>query len=132
MYVYIAIYSWGDSSNGSCGHKRFDDVTMAPRRLVNSKIYKTVAAGQGYTLALDGDGNMFGWGKGPSSEFDSKVPFPIPTDTKISKVFAGPKHAACIDVNGDMYTWGKQKSGWFSGGGQLGHGEKENDITRPK
>ena len=126
-----ALYTWGDATAGALGHERYDDITREPRRLINSKKYQQVSCGEGYSLAVDHAGHMFGWGTGPSV-FDSKAPFPIPTEKMVKKVFAGSKHAACIDVDGDMYTWGTDSAGWFKGGGRMGHANKEKEIQQPK
>ena len=79
---------------------------------------------------MDKDGLMYGWGKGPNS-FDNKVPILIPMPKKVKRAVAGRTQACCIDVDGDLYTWGKDSSGWFKGGGMLGHGNKAADIKQP-
>jgi len=127
-----AVFTWGDAEKGALGHKNYDDITREPRRLVKSKQFKEVSCGQHYTLAIDHAGNMFGWGQGPNT-FDNPTPvhIPLPKGVSVSKVIAGPKHASCIDTKGNMYTWGCQKGGWFSGGGQLGHGDSLTSIDEP-
>ena len=128
-----AVFTWGKADSGALGHKNYDDITREPRRLVKSKRFKDITCGESYSLAIDHDGNMFGWGNGPCS-FDSETPvhIPVPSNTQVVKAIAGPKHAACIDANGDMFTWGKQKGGWFSGGGQLGQGDSIKSADSPR
>jgi alpha-tubulin suppressor-like RCC1 family protein len=127
-----AVFTWGAAEKGALGHKNYDDITREPRRLVKSKRFKEVSCGEHYSLAIDHDGNLFGWGTGPKS-FDSPTPMPIamPGNAQVAKVVAGPRHASCIDTKGNLYTWGKQKSGWFSGGGQLGHGDSLTSTDEP-
>lgn len=125
------IHTWGNSVSGALGHEKFDEITREPRRLINSKRFQNIACGENFTLALDKEGHLFGWGSGPGSKFESMTPFPIPTDVKMAKIFAGSRHAACIDTEGNLYTWGQQKGGWFSGGGQLGHGDKVSHVEAP-
>jgi len=131
-FASTAVFNWGSAENGALGHKNYDDITREPRRLVKSKQYKDVSCGENYSLAIDHSGNLFGWGTGPNS-FNNPTPvhIPVPSGAQVAKVIAGPRHASCIDAEGNMYTWGKQKSGWFSGGGQLGHGDSLTSTDEP-
>lgn len=132
-FISTAVFTWGSAEKGALGHKNYDDITREPRRLIKSRQYKDISCGEHYTLALDHSGNMFGWGQGPTKTFDMPTPVHIsmPSGVSVSKVFAGPKHASCIDTQGNLYTWGRQKGGWFSGGGQLGHGNSMTSVDEP-
>lgn len=103
-------------------------VQEAPRRLLKSKRFSSIAIGEHFTLALTSSGEVFGWGKdfiNKSKETQSKEPVPIITDKKINFIAAGARHAAVIDSNGLIHTWG-HGGDWYRGGGQLGHGNKES------
>lgn len=100
-----------------------------PRRLLKSKQYRDIAIGGTFTLATCSLGGLYGWGRGYlGAESSSNVPVRIPMDKTIVKVSAGLSHAGAIDSDGLLYTWGSGGR-WYLGGGQLGHGSKENIET---
>ena len=104
---------------------------IEPRRLIKSKKYTQLAIGGSYTLAICTEGVLYGWGsKFAGNKSSSHEPVVIESDIRFVKVASGKEHAAAIDTNGLLYTWGHGGS-WFSGGGQLGHGDSES-LDKPR
>lgn len=134
------LYSWGYGTEGQLGHKSFEIskglmgetyIQTEPRKLVRSKRFSSIAIGDGFTLGLTHDGELFGWGKNFQKGCDSKEPILITvpfasSGSKVVSISAGAKHACIIDSEGLVYSWGEGgTSGMLSfmgGGGQLGHG----------
>jgi hypothetical protein len=53
-----------------------------------------------FTLALNADGRLYGWGNNAASQ----LAFPV--NLGIASIAAGSVHAAAIKTNGDIVTWG--------------------------
>ena len=54
------------------------EVQEEPRRLLKSKTFTKVAVGDTFTIALDNNGNLFGWGSGfYGKESSSREPIPL-------------------------------------------------------
>lgn len=135
------VYSWGVGSSGQLGHPTFDEsigvlgdksyIQDEPRKLAKSGLFTQLACGVEYTLALDKNGSLYGWGSGfTGGDKKSLTPVLIPTPTKFVTIAAGTRHSAAIDAEGNVYTWGKGGD-WMQGGGQLGHNSTES-VELPK
>jgi alpha-tubulin suppressor-like RCC1 family protein len=110
-------------------------VQEEPRKLVKSKRFSQLAVGDGYSLALTHEGDLFGWGTGlvdfsGNQKAIHKEPIPLVVGQKITTISAGQKHAAYVTEEGGVYTWG-YNGNWFQGGGQLGHGGNQ-PVQRPQ
>ncbi len=100
-------------------------VQVEPRKMVKSKRFTRIAAGDCISLGVTKEGELLGWGSKEqlNKQSDIKEPVLINMEKKIVKVSAGSKHYAAIDVDGGLWTWG-YGGGWLKGGGQLGHNDK--------
>ena len=96
--------------------------------------YKTlpqVAAGEGFTVALDKDGKVYTWGKndlgqlGDQGKENRIVPTEITFDfgnpsNYITRIETGNGHTVAVDNTGKVWTWGRNDLG------QLGNGTRNN------
>ena len=96
--------------------------------------YKTlpqVAAGEGFTVALDKDGKVYTWGKndlgqlGDQGKENRIVPTEITFDfgnpsNYITRIETGNGHTIAVDNTGKVWTWGRNDLG------QLGNGTRNN------
>eukprot|EP01035_Chromulina_nebulosa_P020110 gene20110-26110_t len=131
-----AVFTWGVGGDGQLGHpfemkqsfslfgKTTEFIVNEPRRLLRSKKFTSLAIGKSFTLALNDEGQLYGWGREPLVGIKNTEPTIIPFDKQIRKISAGSRHAAIIDEDGLLYTWGQ-------GSSSLGHG-RSSDITHPK
>lgn len=136
------VYSWGTGSDGQLGYMEklqtqtnfTGDVVLQqePRRMKNSKRFRSISVGGKFSLGISHDRHLFGWGTGFLESVTKPVPEPQPIlfEENISLVSAGESHAAALDGSGYVYTWGSNGS-WLSGGGQLGHGDR-TAASKPK
>ena len=90
--------------------------------------YTQVAAGWGYSMALDKNGNLWTWGSnmfgklGNGTNEDSNIPIQVTNSlgTKFIQIAAGFHHSLALDEEGNLWTWGSNSSG------QLGDGTNKN------
>ncbi|KJY53913.1 RCC1 repeat domain protein, partial [Bifidobacterium coryneforme] len=126
------LYTWGDNTNGQLG----DGTTTRRTRPVRASrpagtdtgfTWTRAAAGDGYTMALGSDDNLYAWGTltgglgdtGRTASSSSPVRVALPQDAppafRYEQIIAGDTHAAAIGSDGNLYTWGANTHG------QLGH-----------
>ena len=126
------LYAWGDNTQGQLG----DSTTSQRTRPVKAArpdgadtgfTWVRAAAGDGYTMALGSDDNLYAWGSLPGGLGDtgrtasSSRPLPVripdgtPPAFRYEQIIAGDTHAAAIGSDGQLYTWGSNTHG------QLGH-----------
>ncbi|WP_033498805.1 InlB B-repeat-containing protein, partial [Bifidobacterium coryneforme] len=126
------LYTWGDNTQGQLG----DGTTSQHTRPVKAArpdgtdtgfTWIRAAAGDGYTMALGSDDNLYAWGSLPGGLGDtgrtasSSRPLPVripdgtPPAFRYEQITAGDTHAAAIGSDGNLYTWGDNTHG------QLGH-----------
>lgn len=128
------IWSWGSNSSGELGDGTTKESAI-PKKInfENGTKFKAIEAGDGSSVALDVDGNIWVWGNNShyqlSSE-DSKtilIPKKLTFDENIKfKAIATKElHTAAIDTNDNVWTWGIN---WT---GALGDGTK-TDRPIPK
>lgn len=99
-----------------------------PRKMVKSSKFTEIACSYEYTLGLDSEGQVFGWGNNFIENQKSNEPKLIPFPNKIKSIACGAKHSAAVDINHQLYTWGHGGT-WMKGGGQLGHNSRDSEIN---
>lgn len=137
--------TWGDGGEGQLGHYPLERQgvlktywELVPRELEAGASFKGIACGLNHTLAIDNEGSVWSWGKsdfgkcGHGNDSDQEYPKKVEALSGVvaESVACGEFHSAVVDVEGRLYTWGWGGS-WFSGGGQLGHGDRQS-VDRPK
>lgn len=102
---------------------------MAGKKIV------AVSAGTSYSLALDADGALYGWGANQLGQLATgttdyvPAPIAIPTEgtpiegKRIVTMAAGNLHTAAVDSDGQVYAWG------FNQRGELGNGRNDTALT---
>lgn len=111
------VYTWGDGSYWDLGHGSADNSNVYyPKKVEGLPKIKQVAKGKNHTLALDIEGNVWGWGNNSSGELGSNLKGKVYVPTKISGInnatfiSAGEGFSAAI-VEGDIWTWGNNSYG---------------------
>jgi alpha-tubulin suppressor-like RCC1 family protein len=129
------IVCWGDNRFGQLG----DGTTVgrSTRAPIAARIVGMVAAGDGFTCAMTGDGRAFCWGHnadgqlGDGTTIDRLVPVPVAAPTTFiirwqlsfgvtPNIAVGSAHACAIGSDGVAYCWGRNDSG------QLGDGTTDS------
>jgi len=91
--------------------------------------FKVVSAGFYHTLAVDVNGDVWGWGDNESGQLgevdsaNSNVPIKISNLSKIVKVVGGKEHSVALREDGTVWSWGSNAFG------ELGVGTFEASTT---
>lgn len=97
-----------------------------------------IAAGEGHSMALDNNGNVYTWGDNQFGQLGNGTNDPCTTPVRVINpqdpnlplsgivaISAGHWHSLAIDANGVIWTWGKGSAG------RLGLGNKVVDCSIP-
>ncbi|RZK54031.1 MAG: RCC1 repeat-containing protein, partial [Hymenobacter sp.] len=126
------LWAWGDNTYGQLGLGNYVSLVPAPVQVGTATTWRSVSAGQWYTLAVRTDGTLWAWGwnyygqlgLGSSSSYPN-VPTQVGTATNWRSTTAGAMHAAALRTDGTLWAWG---SNYF---GQLGTGSSStgNELS---
>jgi alpha-tubulin suppressor-like RCC1 family protein len=89
-----------------------------PQRIGN-KLWQSVAAGQGHSLAVRSDGTLWAWGDNSSAQLGNGTlvstnrPVQVGAGNRWSRAFAGIDHSLALRNDGTLWAWGRD-------GGRLG------------
>ncbi|MDR1197176.1 MAG: IPT/TIG domain-containing protein, partial [Candidatus Nomurabacteria bacterium] len=131
------LYAWGLKSQGALGIGGLS--SMGPERTpvqVNGHIesgiplstrFIKIVAGNGTSLAIDTDGNLYAWGLnnygqiGNGNQTNVRAPMlvsggDLPVGTKFADVSAGAYHIVALSTDGKVYTWGQGDQGEMGDG----------------
>lgn len=125
-----SVWTWGQNTYGQLGTN--DTISRDdPVKVVfdNNVKIKAVSAGKDYSLALDTNGNVWGWGKNTYYEIgqvnQTKVlkPRMITKNVNIVKISAGANTSVMIADDGTIYTYG------LNSDGQAGTGDYTSKVA---
>ena len=100
----------------------------------NNIIVKDIAVAEFHSLALNDNGEVFGWGGNLFNKLGQTnglcgLPSKIYIKRKIVSISCGDYHSCALSENGVLYTWGGGGESYNKG--QCGHGNKK-DVEHPK
>ncbi|KAF7456675.1 regulator of chromosome condensation family protein [Cryptosporidium felis] len=78
---------------------------------------KRISCGGNFSLALDGEGNLYSWGQGSDGCLgigtlqDSFVPQKVKLESQVRSFSAGIFHCAAVDIQDRLYVWGSNEFG---------------------
>lgn len=109
-------YSWGSNYAGQFGDGTQGAVssTPTPVSMPDGVRFDAVSVGEVVTLALDGDGGVWGWGQslfgvlgGSVPEYVlTPLPIPFPEGVVIVEVVSSTQAAYAVDANDGIWAWG--------------------------
>ena len=110
--------------------------TFKPLKLFeeNNEIIKEIAVAEFHSLALNNNGEVYGWGGNLFNKLGQTnglcgLPSKIYMKRKIISIACGDYHSCALSENGVLYSWGGGGESYNKG--QCGHGSKK-DIEHPK
>ena len=120
------VLAWGSNSHGQIGNSSLEDV-LFPTVVVEPGHARYVFAGRQFSLMIDVDGWLWGWGCNEDSILGiptaiEKQQTPVKLDTggrKIKHVSGGWKHILAVCEDGQLMSWGNNDYG------QLGDGSTQ-------
>ena len=127
------IWGWGENDDGCFGDNGAITTTeiLIPTKLNFSQKFKQVISGCSYSLALDMEGYLWGWGEntygqlGDETTSYNKGPVPICQGTRFTSVVASKSYYRfyfAIDIEGNLWSSGQNNYG------QLGNGTTNNST----
>jgi len=130
-----SVWSWGDGDYGKLGHgNRQNQLLPKMTEALAGRRVVTVSAGGEHSLALTADGAVWSWGCGAWGELghgDQQLQL-LPKKVealagqRVNAVSAGTGHSIAITAGGAVWSWGE------GAGGQLGHGDAQNQLLPKK
>ncbi|MEV8638114.1 S8 family serine peptidase, partial [Streptosporangium sp. NPDC051023] len=122
------VWAWGDNAQGQLGTGN-TTAKKVPVRVPGLSNVATVAAGNGYSVALKTDGTVWTWGDnsqgqlGNGTTTDSSVPVQVAGIFNAVGVSAGPGHVLAVLADGTVRAWGDNSHR------QLGYGTADSSIA---
>ncbi len=120
------LWAWGNNKYGKLGIESTTLKSIIPTKLRTEVKFKKISAGQYHSLAIDENGDIWGWGYNnhgqlgfvsTGSNYENK-PIKIETEVKFKEIVAGQYHSLAIDESGNLWSWG------YNNNGQLGDGSE--------
>lgn len=132
-----SLWIWGqnDFGSGTLGLNWPISVSAylnTPTRIGNANDWKTVSAGDFYTLAIKDDGTLWAWGKNDSGQLgdgttiNRGIPIRIGNDSDWEFTSVASGSATAIKKDGSLWAWGKNEFG------QLGEGTTIDKLVPTK
>jgi alpha-tubulin suppressor-like RCC1 family protein len=123
-------WAWGFNNAGQLGDNSTTSRETPVSVLGATKTFCQIAAGNGHTLAIDKNGQAWGWGintngqLGDNSITSRETPVSVLGATKtFCQISAKLNHTLAIDKNGTVWAWGNNFSG------QLGDNSTTSRLT---
>jgi len=112
------IWCWGQNDNGELGNNTIgeEEYQSTPVAVCGNHTFCKVTAGVYYYIALDNNGQAWGWGQGSygklgnnkTGEYDGEsTPVAVCGNHTFCQVDAGQNHTLALDVNGQAWAWGE-------------------------
>ena len=116
------LWVWGQSSSGALGDGSTVGTRDVPFQLTvldggNPVQFKRVASGSGFSMAVDSNGNYWGWGANPNGQLgtgSTQAIFstvPVIIGTGYADVQAGLAHSVGLKTDGTIVSWGRNQRG---------------------
>lgn len=106
------VWTWGFYEDGDIEDDGEEVLIKAPIQVDGLPDLTSVVAGWSYSLALDVNGNVWGWGRndfgqlGNGSAQFSMIPSRVKGLDKVVEIAAGGRHALALKQDGSLWGWG--------------------------
>lgn len=113
------VWTWGYNGQGQLGIGSFGGSRDRPTQVSGIPPIVAVSAGDGFSLALDANGDVWSWGfnfagqLGIGNRTNQSSPIQIAGLSNIMAISAGGAHALAQDSGGVVYQWGQYGTGRF-------------------
>jgi alpha-tubulin suppressor-like RCC1 family protein len=136
------LFSWGGNQTGQIGNSTTTSPQPIPvavdmSGVLSGKTIISLACGDNFTLALDSDGKVYGWGSNSTGQLgigstNSPQTTPVAVIANgalngkvVTGISAGTNFGLACTSDGGIYTWGRAANG------RLGNGDNLNNVTSP-
>ena len=129
-------WAWGRNNYGQAGTRVSGNTYSVPTAVAmpSGVVFTAISAGDYHSLALDQNGNAWGWGlnsfgqigdgTGGGQRWGPTVVV-MPRGVHFTAVSAGAYHSLALDEDGNAWAWGNNV------GGQIGDGTEDTDRLKP-
>lgn len=110
------VLAWGDNSTGQLGNGVTESATY-PVEVFGLTGAISVAAGEGFSLAMDSYGYVWAWGKNDLGQLGDTTTSPRNTPVRVSRlnnvvhIAAGKDFALAVKNDGTVWAWGANTKG---------------------
>ena len=121
------LYSWGNNTSGQLGRSTSTTPANQPGKVTmpaGVRQFTQISAGNGYSLALGSDGNLYSWGdntngqlgRTPTSTTPANQPGKVTMPTGVTITQASAPHmvsgyfSLALGSDGNLYSWGDNTS----------------------
>lgn len=116
------LWSWGRNNSGQLGNQGIIHQDELTQEYTNASNWKSVSAGDNFSVAIKSDGTLWGWGKNEYGQIGNarynEKRVPVQEDTNATDwimVSAGTDHTVALKSDGSIWSWG------YNAEGQLGN-----------
>ncbi len=123
-----SVWTWGANERGQLGIGSNDFQSNQPNRVAGLPRIVAIAAGEGFALALDANGDVWAWGEDESNELGDGLAQPPAFRTapgkvdlgtaKAAAIAAGVQHGLAVLTDGSVRAWGANVAGEVGVGDQ--------------
>ena len=111
------LWAWGDNREGQLGAGARALSGPTPQAVTAVTDVRAIAAGEAHSLALDGQGRVWAWGRNtfaqvsPATDVSVASPVQVSGLPRIVAIAAGLGSSLALDVNGRIWGWGLNQFG---------------------
>lgn len=131
------VYAWGYNDHFELGNGSTEEDGLIPelvQKNLSNKFVVDIACGGHYSLALTGEGEVYGWGENKSGQIDHEisanqnVPIKIAglEGTKVRTISCGHSFGVAVTNKNEVYGWGCNEYG------QIGITNSRKRVTGPR
>ncbi|RMA46417.1 InlB B-repeat-containing protein [Bifidobacterium sp. wkB344] len=137
------IYTWGDNNAGRLG-RAVTNSTPADKPgkadTPTDVTFTSVSAGQGHTVAVDTQGDVYTWGDNTQGELgrsttstpaDKPGKADTPAGITFTQASAGESHSVAVSDDGGIYTWGNTANGRLGRDTSKAPADKPGKVETP-
>ena len=135
-----SLYSWGDNYYGEVGDGTTTDHLSPEMIALASGVTPTaIAAGDGDSLAIGSDGNLYAWGAndygelgdGTTAHHNSPEVITLAPGVRPTAIAVGGANSLAIGSDGNLYAWGANAVGELGDGTTTNHDSPEVITLAP-
>lgn len=111
------LWLWGSGTYGQLGNGTSTPARATPLQLGTATNWTAVACGESHTVALQGDGTLWAWGRNTQGEVGDATttvrysPVQISSAVPWSAITCGYHHTLAIKTDGSLWAWGDNFNG---------------------
>lgn len=106
------VWAWGWNKQGQLGSGTSDELRWTPEKIAGLPPIVAIGAGYNNGVALDADGNVWGWGQntngaiGDGTYSERRAPVKISGIDHVAAIAAGYYHTLALKTDGTVWSWG--------------------------